>query len=83
MKNLIQIITKMTEKIYGWGIFVCLFLGGMMFFGYLLAFVLGGEWAIKICDLIYNKIFKILIYGGNVIVLMGLANMYLKRINRA
>lgn len=79
MKKILRKISALLKVIYGWGIFVCLFVGGMTFFGYVAAFILGGEAAVMICDFIYNKIFKVLIYGGNIIVLLGLAHMYLKK----
>ena len=79
MKNFVKKIIKVLDFVFGLGIFICLFVGGATFFGYLAAFIIGGDVAAKICDIIYNDIFKVLIYGGNVIVLIGLLNMYLKR----
>lgn len=79
MKNAIKKITVLLDHVYGWGIFICLFVGGAMFFGYLAAFIIGGNIAATICDFIYKTVFKWLIYGGNIIVLVGLFNMYLKR----
>jgi len=79
MKNMMKKLIKIIDYIYGWGIFICLFVGGLMFFGYLAAFVIGGELATQICDFIYKKIYAWLIYGGNIIVLLGLFNMYLKK----
>lgn len=79
MKNVIKKITVVLDQVYGWGIFLCLFVGGAAFFGYLAAFIIGGDTAAAICDFIYKTVFKVLIYGGNVIVLVGLLNMYLKR----
>ncbi|MBQ7826737.1 MAG: hypothetical protein IJ386_00545 [Clostridia bacterium] len=79
MKNIIKKITVLLDYVYGWGIFICLFVGGATFFGYLAAFIIGGDTAAAICDFIYKTVFKILIYGGNVIVLVGLLNMYLKK----
>lgn len=78
MKNILNKISVVLDKIYGWGIFICLFVGGATFFGYVAAFIIGGDIAAKICDVIYNIIFKTLIYGGNVVVLLGLLNMYIK-----
>lgn len=78
MKNVLKKISVILDYVYGWGIFICLFVGGLTFFGYLAAFIIGGETAADICKFIYDKIFTYLIYGGNIIVLLGLANMYLK-----
>ena len=79
MKKVLKTTTKILDYVFGLGIFICLFVGGATFFGYLAAFIIGGDVAAAICDIIYNHIFKVLIYGGNVIVLIGLLNMYLKR----
>lgn len=79
MKNILKKISIILDYIYGWGIFICLFVGGAMFFGYLMAFIIGGEIAAKICEFIYENVFTYLIYGGNIIVLLGLVNMYLKK----
>jgi len=79
MKELKKKLISAIDLIYGWVIYICLFVGGSMFFGYLAAFVVGGETAALICDIIYNKIFKVLIYVGNVTILLGLVNMYLKK----
>lgn len=79
MKKIIKTITKILDFVFGLGIFICLFVGGATFFGYLAAFIIGGNIAATICDVIYNHIFKALIYGGNIIVLIGLLNMYLKK----
>ena len=72
-------LTHILDCIYAWGIFLCLFVGGAMFFGYLAAMVLGGEPAVILCDVIRNRIFPVLIYAGNLTVLLGLLSMYLKK----
>lgn len=79
MKKVLKAIIKILDKIYGWGIFICLFGGGLMFFGFLAAFIIGGETATAISVFIHKTIFKGLIYGGNVIICLGLLNMYLKK----
>jgi len=79
MKTVIEKIISAIKVIYGWAIFICLFVGGLTFFGFLAAFIIGGETATAICAFIYNKIFKVLIYGGNVAVMLGLICMYLRK----
>lgn len=79
MKNILNKITAFIDIVYGWGIMICLFVGGATFFGYIAAFIAGGEAAAQICSFIYKQIFPCLIYGGNIIVLLGLFNMYLRR----
>ena len=79
MNEFCKKLSDVLKMIFGYGIMICLFAGGLTFFGYVAAFILGGDAAVMICDFIYNKIFKVLIYGGNIIVLLGLAHMYLKK----
>ena len=56
---------------------VCLFLGGLTFFGYLAALIIGGDAAVMICEVIYKKIMPIVIYATTGTVLFGLLTMYL------
>lgn len=79
MKKFMKTLTKILDKIYGYGIMICLFVGGLMFLGFVAAFIIGGETATNICVFIQKKIFSWLIYGGNIIVVLGLLNMYLKK----
>lgn len=79
MKNFVKKLIQIIDVIYGWGILIALFVGGLTFFGFLAAFFIGGETATEICTFIHKTIFKWLIYGGNIIVLLGLLNMYLKK----
>lgn len=79
MKEFKKKLISAIDRIYGIVIYLCLFVGGSMFFGYLAAIIIGGDTAVLLCDIIYNKIFKVLIYAGNVVILLGLVNMYLKK----
>ena len=79
MKKLLKNTISVLDWVYGWGVLICLFVGGATFFGYLAAFIIGGAPATAICDFIYKVIFKVLIYGGNIVVLLGLLSMYLKK----
>lgn len=79
MKNLLKNISIVLDYIYGYGIMLCLFIGGLTFLGYIIAFFIGGEVATAICVFIYKKLFKYLIYASSVIVCLGLINMYIKK----
>lgn len=70
---------KILKKIYGYGIFAALFLGGATVLGYIAAMIIGGETAVAICAFIYKKIFLWLIIGADLIVLLGLVAMYLAK----
>ena len=77
MKTIINKVSKVIEVIFGYGIMLSLFLGGITFFGYLVALIVGGETAIIICDFIYKKFYPYLVYYSSIIVLLGLLKMYL------
>lgn len=77
MKETMKKISKVCKLIFGYGIMITLFAGGLTFFGYLAAMVIGGETATAICVFIYKQIFPIIIYAANILVLFGLVSMYL------
>lgn len=79
MKNANIRIAKVLDNVYGWGIMLALFLGGLTFFGFLIAFIIGGETAVIIATFIYKSFFPVVIYATNIIVILGLISMYLKR----
>ena len=78
MKAVLEKITKVAGIIYGYGIMLALVIGGLSFFGYVAALIIGGNTAALICDFIYNRLYPILVYGSSVLVVLGLAIMYLK-----
>jgi hypothetical protein len=78
MKNSMKTIAKVLDNVYGWGIMLALLLGGLTFFGYLAAFIIGGESAAAISTFIYKGFFPVVIYAANIIVILGLVSMYLK-----
>ena len=72
-------VADILKKIYGYGIMIALFAGGATVFGYIAAMFIGGETATAICTFIYKKLFLWLIIGADVIVLLGLAALYLSK----
>ena len=56
---------------------ICLFAGGLTFFGYLAALIIGGDTAGLICNFIYKSIIPVIIYTSVIMVLLGLVAMYL------
>lgn len=63
--------------IFGYGIMIALFVGGLMFIGYLLAIIVGGDTAAAICSFMKTYIAPFIIYLGTIMVLFGLILMYL------
>lgn len=77
MKAFCKKISKILKTIFGYGIMVTLFAGGLTFFGYVAALIVGGDMATAICTVIYNDIVPIIIYVSVIMVLIGLVAMYL------
>ena len=77
MKEVCKKISQVLRTIFGYGIMICLFAGGLTFFGYLAALIIGGETATAICVLIYKTIIPIIIKTSTSLVLLGLLVMYL------
>ncbi len=77
MKAILAKIGAVLKLIYGYGILICLFAGGLTFFGYLAALFIGGETATEICTFIYKSIVPVIVYASGVTVLLGLLSMYL------
>lgn len=70
-------ICNVLQFIFGWGIFISLFVGGLTFIAYLVALIIGGDLAQNICYIVYKKIIPILIYISTVSVVIGLMKMYI------
>ena len=77
MKETMKKISEVCKLIFGYGIMITLFAGGLTFFGYLAALFIGGETATAICVFIYKQIFPIIIYATTCLILFGLVAMYL------
>ncbi len=77
MKAVCRKIADVLKVIFGYGIAICLFAGGLTFFGYLAALCIGGETAEQICIVIYKTIIPYIIRCSTVLVLLGLVVMYL------
>ena len=77
MKAICKKISNVLKTIFGYGIAICLFAGGLTTVGYLAALVIGGETATAICTFIYKGLFPWIIRGSTLMVLLGLVAMYL------
>ena len=77
MKKIIEKINSFFKIIFGYGIMLTLFSGGLTFFGYVAALIIGGDVAATICAVIYEKIIPVLIYISTSMILLGLLTMYL------
>lgn len=77
MKETLKKISDVCKIIFGYGIMIVLFAGGLTFFGYLAALIIGGETATEICNWIYKSFIPVMIYASTILILFGLATMYL------
>lgn len=77
MKTMCKKISAVLKTVFGYGIMVCLFAGGLTFFGYLVALLIGGETAALICTVIYKTVIPYIIKASTLMVLLGLIAMYL------
>lgn len=77
MKKGLKQLVKGCKIIFGYGIMAVTFAGGLTFFGFLAAVILGGEAAAVICQIISQKVFPIIIYATTGLILLGLVAMYL------
>ena len=77
MKEMCKKISTALRVVFGYGIMICLFAGGLTFFGYLAALIIGGETAAVICTVIYKTIVPVIIKASTILVLLGLVVMYL------
>ena len=78
MKKTVERLAAGLQALFGWGIFVSLFAGGLSFVGYGLALVLGGAAAQGICRFIYTVMYPVLVQVSTVSVVIGLVGMYLR-----
>ncbi|MBE6824341.1 MAG: hypothetical protein E7513_03230 [Ruminococcaceae bacterium] len=77
-KEICKKISDFLSVIFGYGIAAVLFAGGLTFFGYLAAIIIGGPTATAICLFIKDSILPVIIYVSTILVLMGLLIMYLR-----
>ncbi len=77
MKALMKKISAVLRTVFGYGILITLFAGGLTFFGYVVALIVGGDLAAQICTVIYKGIIPVIIYTSTILVLLGLVVMYL------
>ena len=77
MKEMLKKISDVCKLIFGYGIMIVLFAGGLTFFGYVIALMIGGDTATAICTWIYKSLIPVIIYASTILFLFGLLTMYL------
>ena len=71
-------VVTVFEYIIGIALAICLFVGGLGFFGYMIAFCIGGDIAVQICDWLYNDFYKVLIVLATSTTLFSFILMYVR-----
>lgn len=77
MKEKMKKISTIMKEIFGYGMLLSLLVSALVFVGFVMAIILGGETAVKISEFIYKGIVPALIYATSVLVLFGLLAMYI------
>lgn len=77
MKETLKKISNVCKTIFGYGIMISLFGGGLTFFGYIVALILGGDTAVAICDFMKTYITPNAILLSTIMILFGIFAMYL------
>ena len=77
MKKVCGKIAVFLKAVFGYGIMIGLFAGGLTFFGYVAALIIGGNIAATICAFISQSFMPWIIRGTTALVLLGLLAMYL------
>jgi len=77
MKEKCKKVAEAFKLIFGYGIMIVLFAGGLTFFGYVVALIIGGDTATAICTWIYKNFIPVIIYASTILILFGLLTMYL------
>ena len=77
MKEKLKKISDVFKLVFGYGIMIVLFAGGLTFFGYVAALIIGGESATAICTWIYKSFVPVMIKTSTILILFGLLTMYL------
>lgn len=80
VKEKLQKIAKVCKVIFGYGIMLTLFVGGLTFFGYIIALCIGGGdggTGEMIANFLYKTVTPIIIYASTVCIVFGLICMYL------
>lgn len=62
--------------IFGWGVYVCLLAGGITFFGFMLALLIGGDTGQSLSIFLHRQYFPLVIRATSFIIILGLIGMY-------
>lgn len=70
-------IARVCKLIFGYGIMITLFAGALVFLGFIVALIVGGDTATAMCTWIYKKFVPIMVQATSILILWGIASMYI------
>ena len=70
-------LVNVIKIIFGIGTVICLLVGGLSFFGYLAAIIIGGDTAASICKFIYKDMYPILVLISTSMIILGVIKLYI------
>ena len=76
MKEKMKKISAVMKTIFGYGMLVSLAVSALIFVGFVVALIVGGDTAGAICDFLYKGVTPVLIYATSILVVFGLIAMY-------
>lgn len=72
-------IGQKINVVFGWGVYACLLAGGVTFFGFLLALIIGGSSGEALAVWIRQSYFPVVIRVTSFFIILGLVGMYCNR----
>lgn len=72
-------VANVLNTLFGVGVLLALFAGGIAVLGYIVAMFIGGETATELCRIIYKEYFAWIIKFTSVFIGCGLIGMYLDK----
>lgn len=77
LKTLRQKTLLVLRTIFGWSVMITLLGGGLTMLSYVVALIVGGDLAAKICEITYKEVWPIIIKVTNITIVLGLLAMYI------
>ena len=81
MKKFLELLRKkvlpVIKTIFGWSVMITLLGGGLTMLSYVVALIVGGDAAAKICEITYKEVWPIIIKVTNITIVLGLIAMYI------
>ena len=70
-------ILQVLRFVFGCSVAVTLLGGGLTMLCYVVALIVGGDAAAKICDITYKQVWPVIIMTANITIVLGLIAMYI------